>query len=36
MTLLADVFLNLPIPKKVVRQMSNMSSFRGPSTKQHG
>ena len=33
MTLMANVFLNLRIPKNVVRQMSKKSPFRGPCDK---
>ena len=36
MTLISDVFLNLPNPKNVVRQMSKKYYFRGPFDKQHG
>ena len=35
MTLIADVFLNLRIPKYVVREMSKKSRFRGPFDKWH-
>ena len=35
-TLIADVFSKLRIPKKDVRYMSKKSRFRGPFDKQHG
>ena len=35
MTLIADVFLNLRIPKYVVREMSKKSRCRGPFDKWH-
>ena len=36
MTLIADVFSKLQIPKNGVRSMSNKSRFRGPFKNQHG
>ena len=36
MTLIAEVFLNLPSPKKVVRSMSKKSCFRGSFDNWHG
>ena len=35
MTLIAHVFLKLGTPRKVVKQMSKKSRFRGPFDKQH-
>ena len=36
MILIADVFLNLPTPENVVRQVSKKSSLRVPFKNQHG
>ena len=36
MTLIADVFTKLRIPKNVVKLMSKQSRVRGPFDKQHG
>ena len=36
MTLIAYVFLKLPTPKNVLRQMSKSSCFREPVDKRHG
>ena len=36
MTLIADVLLEIPAPKNMVRQMSKRPSFRGLLDKQHG
>ena len=36
MILIANVFLNLGTPEKVVRQMSKRSCFRGPFDNEHG
>ena len=36
MTLIADVFPKLRTPKKVIKQMSEISRFRGHIHKQHG
>ena len=36
MTLIADVFPQLQMPKNVVRYMSKKSRFRGPFDTQHG
>ena len=35
MLLIADVFMKLRTPKKVVKQISKKSTFRGPFHKQH-
>ena len=36
MTLIADVFAEVPAPKKVVRYLSIKLCFRGPLDRQHG
>ena len=36
MTLIADVFLKLAIPKNVAKEMSEKSRFRRPFDNQHG
>ena len=36
MTLLADLFPKIRIPKNVVRDMSKKSRFKGPFDRQHG
>ena len=36
MTLIADVFLETPAPKNMVRWMSKKSCFRGPLDRQQG
>ena len=36
MTLLADVFLEITVPKNMVRQMTKKPCFRGPLDRQQG
>ena len=36
MTLVADVFPEIPPPKNMVREMSKEPCFRGPLDRQHG
>ena len=36
MSVIADVLLELPAPKNVVRSMSKKLCFKGPSDTQHG
>ena len=36
MTLIADIFPKLRVPKNVVRSMSKKSRFKGPFDMQHG
>ena len=36
MTVKADVFPEIPAPKKMVRYISKRSCFRGPIDKEHG
>ena len=36
MTLVADVFLEITVPKNMVRQMTKKPCFRGPLDRQHG
>ena len=36
MTLIADVFAEIPAPKNMVRYMSKKPSSRGPFNRQHG
>ena len=36
MTLIADVYPKLRVPKNMVRSMSKKSGLRGPFKKQHG
>ena len=36
MTLVADVFLEITVPKNMVRQMTKKPCFKGPLEKQHG
>ena len=36
MTLIADVFREIPVPKYTVRKMSKKLCFRGPLDRQHG
>ena len=36
MTLIADVFREIPAPKNMVREMSKKPCFREPSDRQHG
>ena len=36
MTLIADVFPEIPAPKKMVRRMSEKLCFRGPLDRQQG
>ena len=36
MTLIADVFPEIPAPKNMVRSLSKKPSFRGPLDRQHG
>ena len=36
MTLVADVFLEIPASKNMVREMSKKPCFRGPSDRQQG
>ena len=36
MTLIADVFPEVPAPKNMVRKMSKKPRFRGPLDREHG
>ena len=36
MTLIADVFLEIPAPKNMVREISKKPCFRGPLDTEHG
>ena len=36
MTLIADVFWEIPAPKNMARSMSKKSCFRGPLDREHG
>ena len=36
MTLIADVFWEIPTPKNMVREMSQKPRLRGPLDRQHG
>ena len=36
MTLIADLFPNLPTPKNLVRYLSKKAPFKGPFDRQHG